>query len=215
MVKSIVGGFPFNQCIDTWYHLRPKKRHHIPNIFPADSHDISSIPSRSQPDPRTPTTCGPSPRGYARRCTVLDLTGGLDQPSWPRPSQHWSGDQAKPHDETWVYIYIYIYIFIIIYIYILKKHTYIYIYGLYLDYIILVYKVFRNMMLTEHNRENSIPTGDEPLGEAWSHPPDEAKAEGLPSSGRVEKNRCFCLGWRNPRKKLWTTMKNPMTNKET
>jgi hypothetical protein len=92
-----------------------------------------------------------------------------------------------------IYIYNYIYI----------KETYIiYIYGLYLDYIILVYKVFRNMMLTEHNRENSIPTGDEPLGEAWSHPPDEAKAEGLPSSGRVEKNRCFCLGWRNPRKKL-------------
>ena len=111
---------------------------------------------------------------------------------------------------------IYIYIYIHNYIYIKETYIiYIYIYGLYLDYIILVYKVFRNMMLTEHNRENSIPTGDEPLGEAWSHPPDEAKAEGLPSSGRVEKTDVFVWGgeihgknYEQLWKTLWQTKKH-------
>ena len=71
------------------------------------------------------------------------------------------------------------------------------------------------MMLTEYNRENSIPTGDEPLGEAWSHPPDEAKAEGLPSSGRGEKTNVFVWGgeihgknYEQLWKTLWQTKKH-------
>ena len=66
------------------------------------------------------------------------------------------------------------------------------------------------MMLTEYIRENSIPTGDEPLGEAWSHPPDEAKAEGLPSSGRGEKkNDVFVWGGEIHGKKTMNNYEKP------
>ena len=65
------------------------------------------------------------------------------------------------------------------------------------------------MMLTEYNRENSIPTGDEPLGEAWSHPPDEAKAEGLPSSGRGEKTNVFVWGGEIHGKKTMNNYEKP------
>ena len=66
-----------------------------------------------------------------------------------------------------------------------------------------------------------VPPGDEPLGEAWSHPPDEAKVEGRPKPrrksrecpgiiGKPSENNRKTIGkpWENHRKTIGKPQEN-------